>query len=119
MCSQVSPLDTPRRRATDADEPTNREILDKLEAFMAEHRRDHATLDLRLARHDVETAQREAVIGQLQSVVPEVQVLRDFRVQVETIGNMAKFMVGGSLLAALAAVASLIATFSHIIQTGP
>jgi len=119
MCSVVSPADTPRRRATDLGEPTNREILDRLEDFIAEHRRDHATLETRLSLHDLDSARREMSLEQLKPLVPEVQVLHDFRTEVRTIGTMTRYILGGSLLAAVAAIASLVATFGHIIQTGP
>jgi len=109
---------TLHRRAMDAGEPTNRDILDKLEAFIEEHRRDHGTLDSRLAVHDTGTALQDSRIAALQRLTDEIATLHDFRVQVETIGTSVKWILGGSLLAALAAIASLIATFSHIIQSG-
>lgn len=111
----MSPVD-PHRRATDHDEPTNRQILDRLDDFMAEHRRDHSKLEERLATHDVETAKREALVAQLSNVAPEVQSLREFRVEVKTASAMVKYILGGSLLAALASIVSLAATFLHAIQ---
>lgn len=115
MC--VEPV-TLQRRATDHGEPTNREILAKLEEFMAEHRRDHMTIETRLASHDTAAALREARISDLQRVATEISSLHDFKVQVQTISAMTKWILGGSLLAALAAIASLVATFGHIIQAG-
>jgi len=114
----VEPM-TLHRRATDAGEPTNRELLETLEAFIAEHRRDHQSLDRRLAEHDTASALREARLTTLQAVAEDIRPLRDFKIQVETIGASVKWILGGSLLAAIASIAALIATFSHIIQAAP
>jgi hypothetical protein len=107
------------RRQADSGEPSNREILDRLDAFIAEHRRDHSTLDALLAANSTATAIRQERIAQLERLGAEIAPLHDFRVQVETIGASVKWILGGSLLAALASIMALIATFSHIIQTGP
>ena len=118
MCAAVSPLDAPRRRVTDVGEPTNRDILDKMEAFVNEHRRDHTALDARLAAHDTAAALRETHIAALERVATEIGPLRDFRIQVQTIGASVKWVLGGSLLAALASIAALVATFAHMLQGG-
>jgi hypothetical protein len=107
------------RRAADSGEPSNREILDRLDAFIAEHRRDHTTLDALLAANSTATAIRQERIGQLEHLAAEIAPLHDFRVQVQTIGASVKWILGGSLLAALASIMALVATFGHIIQTGP
>jgi hypothetical protein len=107
------------RRAADSGEPSNREILDRLDAFIAEHRRDHSTLDALLAANSTATAVRQERIVQLERLAVEIAPLHDFRVQVETIGASVKWILGGSLLAALASIMALVATFGHIIQTGP
>jgi hypothetical protein len=114
------------RRAADSGEPSNREILDRLDAFIAEHRRDHSTLDALLAANSTATAVRQERIVQLERLAVEIAPLHDFRVQVETIGASVKWILGGgrrgargSLLAALASIMALVATLGHIIQTGP
>ena len=107
------------RRQADSGEPSNREILDRLDAFIAEHRRDHSTLDSLLAANSTATAVRQERIVQLERLAVEIAPLHDFRVQVETIGASVKWILGGSLLAALASIMALVATFGHIIQTGP
>ena len=109
---------TLHRRATDAGEPTNREILDELRAFVKEHRDDHEVLQKRLADHDTASALREQRIAGLQRLTDEIAVLHDFRIQVETISSMTRWILGGSLLAALAAIASLVATFAHVAAGG-
>jgi hypothetical protein len=116
MC--VEPV-TLNRRATDKDEPSNRMILTRLEQFIAEHEHEHKDLDKRLSVQDVAAALRERSILELQRGAPEISELHDFRIQVETIGASVKWILGGSLIAALAAIASLIATFSHIVTTVP
>jgi hypothetical protein len=107
------------RRAADSGEPSNREILDRLDAFIAEHRRDHSTLDALLAANSTATAIRQERIVQLERLAVEIAPLHDFRVQIQTIGASVKWILGGSLIAALASIMALVATFGHIIQTGP
>ena len=124
----VPPM-TLARRATDHGEPTNREILDRLDAFIAEHRRDHAllesrlqgnadTLASRLSAVDVAAAIRQERLARLETLAPDVAQLHDFKVQVQTIGSSVKWIFGGSLIAALASIMALVATFGHIIQSG-
>jgi len=107
------------RRATDRDEPTNRQIIDHLDRFIEGHDREHKDLEARLGLKSTAAAIARSDIDALQLVAVDVKALHDFRVQVETIGASVKWILGGSLLAALASIMALIATFSHIIQTGP
>jgi hypothetical protein len=105
---------TLQRRASDGGEPTNREILDKLNAFLDEHRRDHSVLDARINASDKAAALLDARVVVIQRMTEEIATLHDFKVQVQTIGSSVKWILGGSLLSALAAVASLLITVSHI-----
>jgi len=117
---------TLNRRATDAGEPTNRAILDKLddlenalELYIKEHGHEHATLDRRLGASDTATAVADLKLRNVELATLDVALLHDFKVQVQTIGASIKWIVGGSFLALLASIAALIASFGHIIQSGP
>lgn len=107
------------RRSADTSEPTNREILDRLDAFIAEHRRDHSALDAQLATAATATAVRQERLGQLERLGAEIAPLHDFRIQIQTIGASVKWIFGGSLIAAFASIMALVATFGHIIQGAP
>ena len=96
------------RRATDRDEPTNRQILDALNAFIREHKGDHKELEARLGMSDTAYAIRGEKIHQLELATVDVAMLHDFKVQVETIGKFTRWILGGSLIAAFAAIASLV-----------
>lgn len=76
-------------------------------------------LATRLATADTNAALRQDRLGRLEAGIPELSELHDFRVQVETIGASVKWVLGGSLIAALAAIASLVVTFAHIVQSAP
>ena len=104
------------RRATDHGEPTNREIRDEIRSFVKEHRDDHEDLQARLAKHDMESALREARIVQLSNLTGEVSELHDFRIQVKALSEMTRWILGGSLLAAVAAIMTMVVTFAHIVQ---
>jgi hypothetical protein len=108
------------RRATDAGEPTNRELLDRIErmdrtlsSFMAEHRGDHALIDSSIGELQRGSILRDERLLNLQRLLPEVAELHDFRVQVQTLSRTAQWIFGGSLLAALASIASLVLSLSH------
>jgi hypothetical protein len=45
--------------------------------------------------------------------MPEIAELHDFRIQVETLAKISQLIFGGSLLAAVASIASLILSLSH------
>ena len=105
---------TLNRRATDRDEPTNREILDALNAFIREHEGDHKELEKRLGLSDMAYAVRSEKIHQLELATVDVALLHDFKVQVETIGRFTRWILSGSLIAALSAAASLILMIVHI-----
>ena len=123
------------RRSTDSGEPSNREILNRLNDFIVQHGRDHSDLEARFASNAVALASRSAVsdtalacrlaasdtasavsrtdIAALQLVAVDVTLLHDFRIQVETIGKMTRWILGGSLLAALSSIAALIIMIVH------
>ena len=112
------------RRATDAGEPSNREILDRIDdldrrlgEYTAEHKRDHANLSEWRVGVDVGSALRQQQLNTLVPTQAEVALLHDFRVQVVTIGASVKWILGGSLVAAVAAILSVVVTFAHIIQS--
>lgn len=114
------------RRSTDAGEPTNRELLDRivrieqtLDKAFAEHRGDHKLID-----SSIEELQRGAIIREerltvIAKALPEIGELHDFRIQVKTLASTAQLIFGGSLLAAIAAVASLILSLSHLLSGTP
>lgn len=119
----VSPADArPMRRSTDAGEPTNREILTRLEEFINEHRADHNALERRLNQHDMETVGHVKDISAIQDVIrtiaPELATLHDFRTQVMTLGTLMKVLVGTSVLGAILTVATLVSMFAHVIAEG-
>jgi len=128
------------RRSTDSGEPSNREILNRLNDFIVQHGRDHSDLEARFASNAVALASRSAAsdtalasrlaasdiasavsrtdIAALQLVAVDVKLLHDFRIQVETLGKMTRWITGGSLLAALASIAAFIVMLLHIGATG-
>jgi len=110
------------RRSTDAGEPTNRELLDRIVRIEAtldrefqEHRHDHALIDSSIAELQRGGILREERISVISKAMPELAELHDFRIQVETLSKTAQLIFGGSLLAAIAAIASLILSMSHLI----
>ena len=112
---------TQARRAADHGEPTNAELLVRidevgrqLDAFLAEHRRDPADLDRRMAKHDTDASLRDHNIAHLLTIETEVDGLHDFRVQAQTLSNMVRWIVGGSLVAAIAAIASLLVSIATV-----
>jgi hypothetical protein len=108
--------DLPKRRATDRGEPSNREIMSKLgviEAYIARHTVDHNAITVRLASDDVATALCHAQLAGLMRMTDELAGLHDFRVQVQTIGASIKWVVGGSLIAAMTGIISLAMTLTH------
>ena len=116
MCVEAMTLN---RRATDRGEPTNREILTALNAFIKEHQAEHKDLETRLGLKSTAQALDRSDIDALQLMAVDIKALHDFRVQVETIGASVKWILGGSLLAALASIMALVTTLGHIIQAGP
>jgi hypothetical protein len=101
-------------------EPTNRAILNKLEGvektletYVKEHGGDHALIDRRFAAYDTANAVREFRERGFELTAVDVAILKKFQVQVETIGTMTRWILGGSFIAALAAVASLIVSVTH------
>lgn len=113
------------RRSSDAGEPTNAELLNRIalvsaqiDSWINEHRHDHMTLERRLATHDTASALRdhniERLIGEVDHIAPEIRTLHDFQTKVETISSMLRWTFGGSLIAALAALASLVISLSHL-----
>jgi hypothetical protein len=105
-------------------EPTNRAILDKLEGveqtletYVKEHGRDHVLIDRRFASYDTAAAVREIKEHGFELAAADVALLKKFQVQVETIGSMTRWVLGGSFIAALAAVASLIVSITHAAGT--
>ena len=111
-------LVTLNRRATDQDEPSNREILDRLDRFIESHDREHKDLERRIGVSDIASAVSRSDVDALKLVAVDVKLLRDFRIQVETLGRMMRWVVGGSLLAFLGSVATLIVLLSHLGATG-
>lgn len=112
---------TQARRATDSGEPTNAELMSKLEAWIGEHRRDHLDLERRLSSHENAAVLRDSNITQLlasdRDLHREVDALHDFRVELMAYGKLVRFATGGSLIAAAAAVASLVLTITHLLET--
>lgn len=106
----VSP-EAPHRRVTDAGEPTNRELLNRLDDLTAEVR----DLGRRMTLQEQGAILREE---KLARAMPEIDLDHDFRIQVQTIARMTQWIFGASLLASIAAVASLVVTLSHIFQAG-
>jgi hypothetical protein len=111
MC--VEPV-TLNRRATDRGEPTNREILDALNAFIRDHEGDHKLLERRLGLSDTATAVTELKVRNIELATLDIALLHDFRVQVETISKFTRWLLGGSLIAALASMATLLMLVLHI-----
>ena len=118
------------RRSADSGEPSNREILNRLNDFIVQHGRDHSDLEARfasnatalacrLAASDTASAVSRTDIAALQLVVVDVKLLHDFRVQVETIGKMTRWILGGSLLAALSSIAALTISIVHAAAMQP
>jgi len=108
------------RRSTDQGEPTNRELLDriqKVEALLdrvfAEHRSDHSLIDSSIAELQRGAILREERMNVIAKAMPEIAELHDFRIQVETLAKISQLIFGGSLLAAVASIASLILSLSH------
>jgi hypothetical protein len=111
---------TLHRRATDSGEPTNRDLMLAIEKmdrefveYVREHSRDHGALQSRLGLSDTATAVSDVKLRNVELATLDVKALHDFRVQVETLGSAIKFVVGGSVIAALAAIASLIVSIAH------
>ena len=136
--------DAPRRRSTDRGEPSNREILDHLETFALLNQRDHDAIESRMERMMVDhatllqstqehagvvhadlaerlgasTTDRALIHAQLAGLVrvsDEIANLHDFRVQVTTIGASIKWVVGGSLIAAVTGIISIAMTLTHAV----
>ena len=111
------------RRSTDGDEPTNREVVDRvndmrraLDAFIAEQRAKNDAVDAWRATHDVTSALRQQEIDGLATVTPQLATLHDFQVRVETLTLFVKYATGGSLIAAVVGVASLVVAIIALSQ---
>ena len=110
------------RRPGDSSEPTNRELLYRivriehtLDKVFAEHGNTHGLIDSSIAELQRGAILREERIGVISRAMPEIAELHDFRVQVQTLSKTAQWIFGGSLLAAIAAIASLILSLSHLL----
>ena len=108
------------RRATDAGEPTNAELMARIDAlggelhqWISEHRRDHTGMDQRLGLADVNAAIREQRLRELEKLPPKVEKLDDFRVRIDAYGGLLKAILGTSLVAAAAGVLSIIDLLSR------
>ena len=122
------------RRATDQGEPTNAELLVQiaevrkaLEAFisasdkktkeidelMERGRTAVITTDRRLMALESGASARQAWI---ETNTREIQSLHDQAVQLRTIASMVRYATGGSLIAAIAAIASLVLSLSHVLH---
>jgi len=108
------------RRSGDPSEPTNRELLDRivriehtLDKVFAEHHQDHSLIDSSIGELQRGGMLREERISRISQAMPELAELHDFRVQVQMLAKTAQWVFGGSLLAAIAAIASLILSLSH------
>ena len=119
----VAPM-TLHRRATDSGEPTNRDLMLAIEkidrefsTYVREHGADHRALQTRLGLSDTATAVSDLKLRNVELATVDVKLLHDFQVQVETLGSAIKFVIGGSLIAALAAIASLIVSLAHAAGT--
>ena len=115
---------TMQRRASDHGEPSNADILSrivelegKFDAFCQEHKGEHRDLNQMLAALQSAAILREHRLTNLEKAALEISDLHDFKIQLQTIGRMTQFIVGSSLLAAIAAVVSLIVSLSHIAGT--
>jgi hypothetical protein len=115
---------TMQRRAADHGEPTNADIMSrivelegKVDAFVAEHKTEHRDLNQMLAALQSAAILREHRLTNLEKAALEISDLHDFKVQITTIGRMTQFIVGSSLLAAIAAVISLIVSLTHVAGT--
>lgn len=102
-------------------EPTNADLLVQLERIRSDiegaftlHLAEHRAVDTRFATDERLVALVEERVAVLRSEMPDLRALHDFRVQMETVGSSIRWVLGGSLLAALAGIASLVATFGHI-----
>jgi len=111
------------RRPGDPSEPTNRELLDRIvriehtiDKVFAEHRQDHALIDSSIGELQRGGILREERISAISRAMPELGELHDFRVQVQMLAKTAQWIFGGSLLAAIAAIASLILSLSHFMS---
>jgi GTP1/Obg family GTP-binding protein len=114
------------RRATDAGEPTNRELLDyiqridrTLERFTVEHRAEHRALDSCVNELQRDAIIREERVAAIAREMPELDALHDFRIQVQTLTKTAQWIFGGSLLAAVAAIVSLVLSIAHYLGDMP
>lgn len=114
-------MTTPVRRTTSPEEPSNRELMDRIERVersldkvLIEHTATHALIDSSIGALQRDAVLREERLSVVQRAMPEIAELHDFRVQVETLSKTAQLVFGGSLLAAIAAVASLVISLSHL-----
>ena len=114
-------MTTPVRRPGDPGEPTNRELMDRiqrientLDKVFTEHTTTHQLIDSSIAELQRGAILREERLSVIAKAMPEIAELHDFRVQVQTLSKTAQMIFGGSLLAAIAAIASLILSLSHL-----
>jgi hypothetical protein len=90
-----------------------------LDKVFAEHRQDHALIDSSIGELQRGAILREERISRISQAMPEIAELHDFRVQVQMLAKTAQWIFGGSLLAAIAAIASLILSLSHLMADMP
>ena len=93
------------RRATDGDEPTNKEVqssilerLTRLERLFDSWKRDHDELHRDEAKefraHLLSSVERDKDIDALEALPSEVRDLHDFRIKVETMSKTVELIAG-------------------------
>lgn len=112
---------TMQRRAADRGEPTNADILRRIESIETKlddltkaYREEQAEQDKVLAALQSAAILREHRLVTLEGKAIEIGTLHDFKVQLETMGRMTRFVVGGSVMTFIAAVISLIVSLAHV-----
>ena len=103
------------RRSSDAGEPSNAELMARIDAlgselhqWIAEHRRDHSGVESRLSLADVNSAIREARMRELEKMEPKVESLDAFRIRMDAYGGLLKLILGTSAVGALIGILNLI-----------
>lgn len=95
-------------------EPSNRELLDhiqRIEAWQRDHDGVHRALESWRSDHTADSRIRDR---EIQEFTPDVKAAHDLAVRLDTITGLVKYATGGSLLAAIAAVASLVMILAHV-----
>lgn len=89
-----------------------------LRGWNENHLNTHLLADNAFQTHLREATRREVHDEDYDKMQLELTSLHDFKTQVVTLGKLTQFIFGASMVGAMAAIASLMLTISHLIHGG-